>query len=186
MSHPTVDMALLKACLRRDRRAQNEFHRTHFPYMMSVALGFTKNRDQAAEWVNMAFVRVFMNLKSFDVSRHLGTWMGSVLRHVIIDDLRKSARQLKVLDDPELLNHHAGPRVNPDDFPELVACVEQELGQLSKVTRQVFMMYVIEGYNHREIAHKLSIAEGTSRWHFSEAKKTLREFLNSNWMRHGF
>ena len=43
----------------------------------------------------------------------------------------------------------------------------------------------VEGYNHREISEQLAIAEGTSRWHFSQARQALRELLTSNWMRHG-
>jgi RNA polymerase sigma-70 factor (ECF subfamily) len=35
----------------------------------------------------------------------------------------------------------------------------------------------VEGYNHREIAEKLGISEGTSKWHLSEARKTLQKQL---------
>jgi RNA polymerase sigma-70 factor (ECF subfamily) len=35
----------------------------------------------------------------------------------------------------------------------------------------------VEGYNHREIAKKLNISEGTSKWHLSEARKTLQQQL---------
>jgi|SaaInl3SG_22_DNA_1037383.scaffolds.fasta_scaffold05921_2 RNA polymerase sigma-70 factor (ECF subfamily) len=186
MHHPTADPELLKRCMKRDRRAQNEFHRQHFAYLMHVALGYTNSRDQAAEWVNSAFVKVFLNLKAYDTSRHLGTWMGSVLRNVIIDDLRKQARVLSRHDDVDVERAGRGLQdVDPHAFPELMELVGKELDTLSETTKRVFVMYVVEGYNHREISEQLAIAEGTSRWHFSQARHALRELLTSNWMRHG-
>ncbi len=186
MSHPTANLELLARCKRRDRRAQNELHRQHFAYLMSVAFGYTKDRDQAAEWVNLAFVKVFMNLDRYDTQRHFGTWMGSILKHVIIDELRKQARVLKRHDDVTMEQAVASlSETDPHAFPELMELVDRELDNLSPVAKRVFSLYVIEGYNHREIGEMLSMAEGTSRWHYSEARKVLRDMLNTNWMRHG-
>ena len=39
---------------------------------------------------------------------------------------------------------------------------------------------VLDGFSHREIGEQLSISEGTSRWHLSEAKKQLRRLLENN------
>jgi RNA polymerase sigma-70 factor (ECF subfamily) len=47
--------------------------------------------------------------------------------------------------------------------------------RLPPATHAVFVLYAIEGYNHREIAERLGISEGTSKWHLSEARKTLQQ-----------
>ena len=49
--------------------------------------------------------------------------------------------------------------------------------KLPPATHAVFIMYAVEGYNHREIAERLSISEGTSKWHLSEARKSLQKQL---------
>ena len=49
--------------------------------------------------------------------------------------------------------------------------------QLTPATRAVFNLYVIEGYNHREIGELLNITEGTSKWHLSEARKNLQQMI---------
>ena len=48
--------------------------------------------------------------------------------------------------------------------------------QLSPGYRQVFNMYVIEGYSHKEISEVMGIGEGTSKSQLARAKKTLREW----------
>jgi RNA polymerase sigma-70 factor (ECF subfamily) len=57
-----------------------------------------------------------------------------------------------------------------EEIMELVA-------KLPPATHAVFVLYAVEGYNHREIAEKLGISEGTSKWHLSEARKTLQKQL---------
>jgi RNA polymerase sigma-70 factor (ECF subfamily) len=49
--------------------------------------------------------------------------------------------------------------------------------KLPPATHAVFVMYAVEGYNHREIAERLQISEGTSKWHLSEARKNLQQML---------
>ena len=51
------------------------------------------------------------------------------------------------------------------------------LEYLKPATKQVFVLYVIEGYNHREISDLLKMSEGTSKWHLSTARKELQALL---------
>ena len=47
-----------------------------------------------------------------------------------------------------------------------------------EVTKIVFLLYAVEGYSHKEIGEKLDMAEGTSKWHLSNARKHLKERLH--------
>jgi len=48
---------------------------------------------------------------------------------------------------------------------------------LPVISGRVFNLYVIDGYNHKEIGELLGMSEGTSKWHLSTARKLLREKL---------
>ena len=48
------------------------------------------------------------------------------------------------------------------------------------MTSKVFNLYAIDGYNHQEIASLLDISEGTSQWHYSMAKKRIRELVRES------
>jgi RNA polymerase sigma-70 factor (ECF subfamily) len=67
---------------------------------------------------------------------------------------------------------------------ETTSTAESDLGyqnlmnlvdELPKISGHVFNLYVIDGYNHKEIGELLGISEGTSKWHLSTARKMLRE-----------
>ena len=51
---------------------------------------------------------------------------------------------------------------------------------LPPATQQVFVLYAIEGYKHHEIASRLGISEGTSKWHLSAARKQLRQLIEKH------
>ncbi len=51
--------------------------------------------------------------------------------------------------------------------------------QLPPATQAVFNLYVIDGYNHKEIGQLLNISVGTSKWHLSEARKSLQQMIRS-------
>ncbi len=55
--------------------------------------------------------------------------------------------------------------------------VDALINKLPSVTRQVFNLYVIDGYSHKEIGDMLEISDGTSKWHLSNARKILSKLL---------
>ena len=53
------------------------------------------------------------------------------------------------------------------------------VSQLPTGYRTVFNLYVVEGYNHAEIAKQLEISEGTSRSQLLKAKEQLKKMLEN-------
>jgi len=51
------------------------------------------------------------------------------------------------------------------------------MDQLPTVTRQVFNLYAVDGWKHKEIASELGMSEGTSKWHVSHARQVLQALL---------
>ena len=55
--------------------------------------------------------------------------------------------------------------------------INKMVARLPDQNRQVFVLYVIEGYSHKEIAEQMGMSDGTSKWHLSVGRKMLREML---------
>ena len=177
---------LIERCIRGDRRAQTEFHKEHFAYMMSLAFEYTNQRDTALDWVSQAYVRIFLNLKKFDQERALKPWMKVILKNVIHDDLRKRAREMArwVEERAEDLPVISMP-TDSTQFSDLREVIDRELNHMGEEFKRVFVLHVVEGYSHKEIAAELGMAVGTSRWYLSEAKRKLQGWLTKNDYRHG-
>ena len=154
--------------------------------MMSLAFEYTNQRDTALDWVSQAYVRIFLNLKKFDQNRALQPWMKVILKNVIHDDLRKRAREIArwVEDRAEELPTADLP-TDSSQFSDLREVVDRELDHMGEEFKRVFVLHVVEGYSHKEIAAELGMAVGTSRWYLSEAKRKLQGWLTKNNYRHG-
>lgn len=55
--------------------------------------------------------------------------------------------------------------------------LENMIRNLPPMSQKVFNLYIVDGYNHKEIGEMLNISEGTSKWHLSSARKTMKEML---------
>jgi RNA polymerase sigma-70 factor (ECF subfamily) len=51
------------------------------------------------------------------------------------------------------------------------------VAELPEISGKVFNLYVLDGFNHKEIGDLLGFSDGTSKWHLSTARKMLREKL---------
>ena len=58
-------------------------------------------------------------------------------------------------------------------FEDLLLLVDR----LPDASREVFKLYAIEGFNHREIGENLKISDNTSKWHLSNARQKLKEMI---------
>lgn len=165
---------ILKGCLKNDRKSQKMLYRHFFGYAMSICIRYTRNENEALEVLNDAFMKVFINLKNFDRSRSFKSWFRRILINASIDHLKKEMkhRHLERIAEYELTNQEpAGDHQIQHD--ELISLVQR----LTPAYRSVFNLYVMDGYNHQEIAEMLGISEGTSKSNLAKARMNLREML---------
>ncbi len=143
--------------------------------MMNLCLRYSRNESDAMEALNLAFYKVFKNIKLFNHEKgSFYTWAGTIVVRSCIDLINVSSKKLPVMELEEVSEHSV-----PSDVLEKINS-EQLLSfirALSPALRTVFNLFVMEGYSHAEIGKLMSISEGTSKWHLSEAKKQLQKMI---------
>ena len=147
--------------------------------MMSLCLRYLRDRNDAVEVLNDAFLKVFKQLSRYDPARAvLYTWMRTIVINTALDTLRKQ----KAIRDREMLpDKEEEPGIDNEALSKLSG--DELLGMIRRLpitTRLVFNLYVVDGYAHREIAAMLSMSEGTSRWHLNDARRQLKTIINLN------
>jgi RNA polymerase sigma-70 factor (ECF subfamily) len=137
---------------------------------------YTNDEDRALMILNYGFLRVFQKIKSYSFKGSFEGWVRKLVFHSISDYFRKESKYLKTIVF-DIHDRDVEGSVLPELFIEdLLKLVEK----LPKATKEVFKLYAIEGYPHKEIGQKLNISEGTSKWHLSEARKKLKQILIQN------
>jgi RNA polymerase sigma factor (sigma-70 family) len=94
-----------------------------------------------------------------------------------ISHLRKRKAEFVSIDD---INIEEIEDEEPIDYDEEALQVQQVLQAIRSLPdgyRVVVSLYLLEGYDHEEIAHILKISVNTSRTQFMRAKRKLLEIL---------
>lgn len=165
---------IIEGCRQGNRKAQEALYKAYYKTLMAICLRYTKNEDDAVEVLNNGFLKVFQNIRRYDAAQAgLYTWMRTVVINACLDFVKKKTKAEPHRELNEADVHVPADAVNKMKAAELL----QLIRSLPPATAAVFNLYVMEGYNHKEIATRLSISEGTSKWHLSEARKQLQQKL---------
>lgn len=165
-----------------DRKAIEALYKYCFQELMPVAFYYKMDEESGRELFNTSFMKILQKLETFsgDVNK-FKSWARRVMANTVLDNLRKSKRMgTLIASDFELENYkNSNVEVNSGlanlEYQELKSL----LFKLPETTRQVFILYAIEGFKHKEISLELSIPEGTSKWHVNMARTKLQSMLNT-------
>ncbi len=130
----------------------------------------------AEDLLQNSFVDIFTKLDSFRFQSSVGAWIKRIVVNNCINFLKKKRLYFEEIDD------RMGNIVEESSTEEPTLSVEtikRAVFQLPDGYRVVFSLYLMEGYDHKEIADILNISVATSKSQFSRAKKKLRELLLS-------
>lgn len=149
-----------------------------YAYGMSITLRYADTREQGAAILNDAFMKVFENIKKYDERRSFKPWLRKIIINTAIDHYHKEQKQ------PDVMDLESSEHAMAEDETVISGISYQEIiemmQQLSPAYRAVFNLYVIEGFNHEEIAGMLGISVGTSKSNLAKAKRNLRVILEKN------
>ena len=176
-----VSPEILRACLKNDQKALEQLYKYCFKLLMPACFRFHRNEEDARSSLNLGFMKIVMGLPTIDAKTvNFDAWSKRIMNNMLIDEYRKNKKQwdrYMSTDDEKALDYFAENDVNQavSDLGE--KNILDLVAELPAITGQVFCLYVIEGYAHKEIGDMLEIPEGTSKWHLSQARKLLREKL---------
>jgi len=144
--------------------------------MFNICYRILGEQELAEDILQDAFVSAFQNIKSFRGTSSFGAWLKKIVVNKAISHLRKQQLEMVEFNDRVEISDEG----NQDDR-DLMLKVETVRGAIQKLPngfRIVFSLYLLEGYDHKEIAEILDISESTSKSQYNRAKKKLREIIN--------
>jgi RNA polymerase sigma-70 factor (ECF subfamily) len=144
--------------------------------LMATALRYQCDHHTAQDMLQETWIKVFRGLGDYQEDGKLLPWMKRILINTILKSREK--RSITVQDingwDREL-----DAVIIQSDQLELEDLMKM-ICSISPPARDIFMMYVIDGFAHAEIAEAMGITASTSRVHLSNARKKLVELLKKN------
>ncbi|MEP7237182.1 MAG: sigma-70 family RNA polymerase sigma factor [Ferruginibacter sp.] len=141
--------------------------------MYYLCLRFVKNTADAEDVLQEGFIKVFKNLDKYKDEGSFEGWIRKIITRTAISYLR----------DNKKYQVHCGleDSIVDKETNILDKLAEKEIaGIVTKLppgSKRIFMLYVIEGYNHREIAEILGCSEGTCKSQFYRSRIRIQKLL---------
>ncbi|SFP43921.1 RNA polymerase sigma-70 factor, ECF subfamily [Pseudarcicella hirudinis] len=143
--------------------------------MFNVCMRILNHVGEAEDVLQEAFLDAFLKISDFRQTSTFGAWLKQIVVNRAINQLRQ--RKVELVDVADSGDFQDEDYVDEDDIDMNVAAVRTAIQQLPDGFRTVLSLYLLEGYDHEEIADILEIAESTSRTQYIRAKKRLLEIL---------
>jgi RNA polymerase sigma factor (sigma-70 family) len=168
------EQLLIKECLEGNRKSQKAFYDLYSVKLYKLCLNYSKETALAEDILQEVFIKLFNNLHKYRGDGPFSAWVRKVAVNTAIEYIRRNRKlAISSLDeDLPFVNN------NPSALDNLYAKdLINSTHSLSKGYKQVFNLYVVEGFSHKEIAQKFDITESTSKSQFCRAKNILRELV---------
>ncbi|WP_276503455.1 RNA polymerase sigma factor [Terrimonas pollutisoli] len=144
--------------------------------MYNTALRITANKADAEDILQDSFADAFLQLHSFENKASFGAWLKQIVVFKSVALLKK--RRL-IFTDIEQETAEPAEENTPDEqeLEFTVAGIKKTMSQLPHGYRTVLSLYLLEGYDHEEIADILQISHSTARTQYKRGKQKLLQLL---------
>lgn len=178
--YKNIHKDLIEACKKGNKKAQFKLYRLYSHSMFNVCMRILNNSMEAEEVMQDAFLKAFQNIESFKGEVSWGAWLKRIVINQSVDALRKRKIVFEpyneTLQETVIDSENEWKNYNEDD----INAIKREIYNLPDGYRTVISLYLLEGYDHDEIAEILNISSSTSRSQYLRAKQKLRENLKKN------
>jgi RNA polymerase sigma-70 factor (ECF subfamily) len=182
-----TDAELVRRALARDGDAFRTIMQRHNQRLYRIARGVLRNRADAEDAVQDAYVSAFTNLAGYRGEASLAAWLARITLNEALGRLRRERPtvNIDILQDKRTEAEVIPFPLSAQDDPErtmaqrqLLQLVEQATDDLPETYRLVFVTRVIEGMSVEETAGLLGIKPETVKTRLHRARQLVRDQLN--------
>lgn len=179
------DEELVARAQRGDHGAFEELVDRHKQKAYYIAFDFARDREEARDLSQEAFLKAFINLKNFDARSSFYTWFYRILVNLCLDYKRRQKRRPTDTFDETMeaeveSSHQPQKPRSPDQqvlARQISKRVDEALAGLPARQRTAFILKNHQGLSIKEIAELMQTAEGTVKVHLHRAVTALRQSL---------
>ncbi|HSR69183.1 MAG TPA: RNA polymerase sigma factor [Acidobacteriota bacterium] len=177
MATEAADADLLRQVRNGRPEAYNQIFKRHRDHAFGLAYYYTKNKEDALDVVQDAFIKAYQNLNRFDLKREFGPWLLTIVRNQAIDLLRKRNRR-RSEDLPEVLPDRKAQSKTEGGLLRME--IRNALDRLPPEQREIIFLKDYQGHSYAEIAEIQEIPLGTVMSRLHHARKKLIRYLDGS------
>lgn len=166
---------LIHNCKKQDIKAQEQLYRLYANKLFAVCLKYSNSYQQAEDNLQDGFMTIFNKIVQYQDKGSFEGWMKRIVINTALQKYRKQA-VFELINEEQLKE----PAVEIDEEVVSIDYLLEIIHELPDRYRQVFNLYALDGFSHKEIAEMLQITTGTSKSNLSRARIILKEKIEAN------
>jgi RNA polymerase sigma factor (sigma-70 family) len=181
MQNQSTDIELIKQVLAGDQAAYAGLVKRHQRFVFTLALRFTKNREDAEEIAQDCFVKAYRSLNNFQQTAKFSTWMYTIVYTTCMTFLRKKRLETQSIDSDEsqiqLANHISAFNADQVEQKSRSAYLNMAINQLLPDDAAIISLFYKGEQSLEEISKALGMETNTVKVKLHRARHRLKEKL---------
>ena len=157
-------------------KSQFRLYQLYAKAMFNICNRMMNNKAEAEDMLQEAFTEAFRNLSSYRYESSFGSWLKKIVVNRCINEIKRRKANLQYFED---ISHFDTMEDEPIKYRDglSVENVKQAMETLPKGSKLIFSLYLMEGYDHKEISQILNISESNSKSQYMRARIKVKEYL---------
>jgi RNA polymerase sigma-70 factor (ECF subfamily) len=170
---------IIEGCKNNNQRCYTKLYNIYKPKLTFVIKQYFKDIDTIEEVLQQTFIRICEKIGTYANTGSFEGWLVMIAKNKSIDHFRKQNVEIGLIDNVHLTFNPFSEEELNEDIEVNSNLIKECVNQLTPAYREVFDLYVIQEYQHKEIAEMLGITEGSSKSNLFKAKNKIKKILNS-------
>src|ERR1700759_4918211 len=181
MQSKLSDIELIEQTLAGSQAAYADLVKRHQRFVFTLAMRFSKNREDAEEIAQDCFIKAYRSLSNFQRQSKFSTWLYSIVYTTAMTFLRKKRVDTDSIDDEnvhvQLEDCSSGFEKNPAEDRSRSYYLNQAIAQLLPDDATIITLFYMGEQSLEEIGRALNMEPNTVKVKLFRARQRLKEKL---------
>ncbi|MFO7721029.1 MAG: sigma-70 family RNA polymerase sigma factor [Gillisia sp.] len=166
---------LIHNCKKQDITAQEQLYRLYANKLFAVCLKYSNSYQQAEDNLQDGFMTIFDKIIQYQDKGSFEGWMKRIVINTALQKYRKQT-VFELVNEEQL--KEPALEIDEDEVP--IEYLLEIIHALPDRYRQVFNLYALDGFSHKEISEMLQITIGTSKSNLARARIILKDKIEAS------
>jgi RNA polymerase sigma-70 factor (ECF subfamily) len=177
-AYQEIHKELIELSKTNNSKAQYQLYKLYAKAMFNICMRMMNKKEEAEDLLQEAFTEAFIKLHTFRYESSFGAWLKRIVVNKCINEIKRRKTEL-VFTDEVITAPPDEEKTDQDQVQLDVERIHRAMEELPEGYRIILSLYLLEGYDHTEIAEILNISESTSKSQFLRAKRKILDIIKN-------